>query len=326
MSKLSNILFQKEILLESGTNELEVLVFGVGEYRVGINVAKVREVLTQTKITAVPQTHPSILGCFQLRDKLVPCVSLHKHLNSTCPPQQELATILTEFNQSQIAFQVDHVERIHRISWAKVLPVPASIAAKKVPVTAVALIEGRFVVMLDFETIAQQIQPSKMQQQLVDNPHGVPRNKVRTIIADDSPTVREVLKDTMLANGYNVIATFDNGQAAWDWLQQQLTNSNNAQRPADLLISDVEMPSMDGLHLTKRIKEHANLREIPVVLFSSILTAGNHRKAEAVGADAQITKPELHRIVAVADDVLRAHPALWQTPAARSSNEHVAAV
>ena len=295
---------ENAILLQSGTNEVEVLVFRVGGFTLGINVAKVREVLTSPTVTALPDSHPSICGCFRLRDSVIPCLSLHKHLDEppSCPPE-EAVVILTEFNQHQIGFLVDVVERIHRISWTNVMAAPAIIAQTKAPVTAVSQIDGRLILMLDFEMIADQVALGEQQGESILNELGVERAAQRVAIADDSATARKAVENTLRQSGYNDLHIFENGAEAWNWLAAS-ADQRPGRPPVDLMISDVEMPQVDGFHLTKRIKDHPQLREIPVLLYSSILTPDNAKKGKAVAADAQIAKPELHRVVEMADKLI----------------------
>ena len=295
---------ENAILLQSGTNEVEVLVFRVGGFTLGINVAKVREVLTSPPVTALPDSHPSICGCFRLRDSVIPCLSLHKHLDESpsCPPD-EAVVILTEFNQHQIGFLVDVVERIHRISWNQVLATPTIIAKSKSPVTAVSHIDSRLVLMLDFEMIADQVSLGESKGDPIANELGVDRGGMRVAIADDSVTARNAVENTLRQSGYCDLHVFENGAEAWNWLAAS-ADQRPGRPPIDLLISDVEMPQVDGFHLTKRIKDHPQLREIPVLLYSSILTPDNAKKGKAVSADAQIAKPELHRVVEMADKLI----------------------
>jgi two-component system, chemotaxis family, chemotaxis protein CheV len=302
MNQPVNHLHKIDILLESGTNEVEILVFSVGVYRLGINVAKVREILPAQSITQLPKMHPSVVGCFRLRDTVVPCVSLHKQLKQEYGDAANCKMILTEFNHSQMAFIVDRVERIHRLSWEKVLPVPNVVANSESPVTAVTNLDGSLVIMLDFETIASRIAFRKEWETTISNPDSVPRNQFKMIVVDDSNTIRKALHATLHNSGYTNVTSFENGRIAWDWFQDQVSSASPGNRIADIVISDVEMPSMDGFHLTRNIKQHPALRHIPVILYSSILTPDNHKKGTAVGADAQITKPELGRVVLLADE------------------------
>lgn len=301
---LGSTMQKNEILLESGTNEVEVLVFSVGVYRLGINVAKVREILPSQNITSLPKTHPSVLGCFRLRDVVVPCVSLHIQLKQEKPEPNNYKLILTEFNHTQMAFIVDKVERIYRLSWEKILPVPGIVNNSRSPVTAVTNLDNSLVIMLDFETIASQISHQKSLEATVENTKSVPRGDMRVIVVDDSNTVRKALEATLKNSGYNQVKAFENGRLAWDWFQEQANISSDANDIADVVISDVEMPAMDGFHLTLNIKKNPVLKKIPVILYSSILTPDNHKKGEAVGADAQITKPELTRVVRLADEFI----------------------
>jgi two-component system chemotaxis response regulator CheV len=304
-ARVSNILLEKEILLESGTNELEILVFRLGEYAFGINVAKVREVLPRGPITGLAKAHASVLGVFRLRDLVVPVVSLRRHLQvADGDATSDQTLILADFNQQQTAFVVDAVERIHRLSWEQILAVPAISSLAHSPVTAVARIGERLVIMLDFEMITDEVTEQYFHTAAVANPHGLARGELKILLADDSPTVRAAMTKTLRASGYEQLRAFLNGREAWEWLEAQAAATNDLSQIADLLISDVEMPQIDGLHLTKRIKEHPVLRALPVLLYSSIVTPDNRKKGEAVGADAQISKPELAKVVSIADNLI----------------------
>jgi two-component system, chemotaxis family, chemotaxis protein CheV len=305
MSSMSNILLDKEILLESGTNELEVLVFNVADYTFGINVAKVREVLPVADITTLPKAHASVRGVFKLRNQVIPCVSLLDHLGIL--PNSDISEstmILTDLNKQQTAFLVDEVERIHRLSWENILAVPALDDLASTPVTALARCDERLVVMLDFEMILDDVTDQLFRTDEVANPMGLPREKLRILLAEDSPTVRQAIGATLSASGYQNVTVFENGAEAWNWISQRIEETGQVEDVGDLLICDVEMPQVDGLHLTKQIKEHSLLRQIPVLLYSSIITPDNYKKGKAVGADAQVAKPELAKVVQLADELI----------------------
>jgi two-component system, chemotaxis family, chemotaxis protein CheV len=302
-SALGSILLEQEILLESGTNELEVLVFSVGGSTFGINVAKVREILPRPRLTELPRTHASVFGLFQLRDKVIPVVSLIKHLAlDQVHPQSESKLVLTDFNQQQTAFLVDSVEQIYRVNWKQVQPLPCSDSVPNSPLTGIVNIKNRMVMMLDFETIIDQItnRNHQLTQAVAARPELL-RHELSIMLADDSPTVRQAITKLLHDNGYTKMQYFQNGQLAWNYLDQMI---QTGKIDFDLIVSDVEMPQMDGMHLTKRIKEHAVLKQLPVVLYSSIVTPDNFKKGKAVGADLQISKPDLHRIIEVADELL----------------------
>ncbi len=305
MSSLSNILLDKEILLESGTNELELLVFTVADYTFGINVAKVREVLPWKEITSLPKAHPSIYGVFKLREQVIPCVSLSRHLGiKTDREDRDSTIILTDFNQQQTAFVVDSVDRIYRLSWENILAVPGLDALSQTPVTALARHEDRLIVMLDFEMMLDTVTSQFFRTDAIDNPLGLPRETCRILLAEDSPTVREAIGSTLRKSGYTQVKLFDNGGEAWKYIQEKFSQRGRVEDVGDIIISDVEMPQIDGFHLTKKIKEHQELAKLPVLLYSSIVTPDNFKKGKIVGANAQVSKPELSRVVELVDELI----------------------
>ncbi len=305
MSHLSQLLLEREILLESGTNELEVLVFNVADYTFGINVAKVREVLPAPAITQLPKAHSSIRGVFKLRNQVIPCVSLMDHLGIYHSSDDcESTAILTDLNQQQTAFLVDRVERIYRLSWENVLAVPGLSALSRMPVTALTRCGNRLILMLDFEMILDEVTNQYFRTHYVENVDRVPRDQARILFVEDSPTVREAVVSTLRQSGYQQVTSFENGKEAWTWLEAAAEQEDASQPPCDLVIADVEMPQVDGHHLTKRIKSHPRLSRIPVLLYSSIITPENRKKGESVGADEQIAKPDLCRVVQLADELI----------------------
>jgi len=155
--------------------------------------------------------------------------------------------------------------------------------------------------MLDFETIAARIAGQAEGPTAVPNPNGVNRPAVRIVVVDDSATVRHAIESLLRQSGFEQLRMFNHGGEAWDWLEAQASAGVNLRETVDVVVSDVEMPVMDGFHLTKRIKEHPVLRDLPVILCSSILTPDNEKKGAYVGADAQVTKPDLAKVVALVD-------------------------
>jgi CheY-like chemotaxis protein len=177
-------------------------------------------------------------------------------------------------------------------------------ALRQTPVTALVHCDGRLIVMLDFEMIIDQVTRQAYRVGAIENSHNLPREALRIIMCDDSPTIRQAVSNTLRESGYTQLEIFENGAQAWRWIEERLAETGVADGVADLVISDIEMPQVDGLHLTKRIKEHPQLRELPVLLYSSIITPDNMKKGKAVGANIQISKPELNKIVEVADGLI----------------------
>ena len=296
-----------DILLEAGTNEFEVLVFRLGDRGFGVNVAKVREILQPLPVINVPHKHPSVIGFIHVRGTTLTLIDLNEHLRSVPRKKSDGSDgtiIITEFNAVRIGFLVDEVERIHRLSWTKLLPIPtlkfADSEGAKIGCTTGALdIDGRLILMVDFESVADAIlMQDKLKIKSVDNPLGVDRASKRVIIAEDSPFMRNQLGRIMLASGYERTELYSDGQAAWEAI------SSGKGRPIDAVVSDIEMPRMDGLHLTKLIKASAKYRHIPVVLFSSLISKDNANKGLQVGATVQIPKPDLPEMVQLVDRII----------------------
>ena len=302
------MLLEQDILLEAGTNELEVLVFILDGGKFGINVAKVREVISPGKVHKLPQTPDAVEGTFRLREQVVPLIGLRQFLQLPPYTPEQLADpersriIVTEFNQEVNAFRVDAVERINRISWEAIQPMPEVSGTHHSPITAVTRIDDQLVLLLDFETIIDRIHTfSKLRTGRVENSRGVDRPSKRIAMAEDSVTVRQLMRDSMTASDYTNIEMFGDGAAIWQWLRKQADDPNSPD--VDLVISDIEMPQIDGLHLTKLIREHPKLKDVPVMLFSSLITPSNLKKGEAVGATSQISKPDLFRLVEIVDEL-----------------------
>jgi len=292
---------QAEILLESGTNELEVLVFYVGANAFGVNVAKVREVILPQTVAASPRQPACVLGMFNLRGKVLPLVDLHKYLN--LPPTdanpKNRRIIVTEFNGVRAAFLVEKVDQIFRMSWSSMKPVPQISERHGFAVTGITEINNHLVLMLDFESILDHISmQDKLHVTSVENKLGVDRAACRVFVVEDSMFIREIMISVLTKSGYGSVEAFPDGLRAWQALQAAQTGERAM---PTLVVADIEMPQMDGLALTRHIKEDPNLRHLPVVLFSSLITDDTRHKGTEVGADEQISKPQLPDLVNIVD-------------------------
>ncbi|MCK4659416.1 MAG: chemotaxis protein CheV [Phycisphaerae bacterium] len=297
---------KQEILLESGTNELEILVFSCGPTRYGVNVAKVREVIGQVKVVDVPMTHPAVIGVFKLRNLVIPLVDLQLYFEPEAPSTAaQRNVILMEFNNCQVGFLVDDVDRIFRMSWGNVKPMPMTHGDDNATITSVCEVEGGLALMIDFEKIAFDLSGDQDLFRSVDGFAGADpaqRGAQRVLLAEDSPTICGVIKSNLIQAGYTQVVAFGNGSEAWSALEASVASEDTD--PFSLVVTDIEMPQMDGLHLCKRIKEHPRLRELPVVVFSSLVSDTNLKKCEVVGADAAITKPQIGKLVGLLDKLL----------------------
>ncbi|MDR3073089.1 MAG: chemotaxis protein [Deltaproteobacteria bacterium] len=295
---------QTNILLDAGTNELEVVEFHLDEegYRgyYGVNVAKVLEIIREQPVTTMPQMrHPAVLGAFPHRDgRVVPLVDLALYLGKKRTATQEPKIIVTEFNHIITGFLVSGVNRIHRLSWQEV-EAPGSFLQNmsRNAITGVVRLEGRVVFILDMEAIVGELDPAlaiRLEGSLAGGGDGV----VYTVLhADDSGNVRSLVKGLMEKSGRFKVIQTPNGEEAWRLLEKFRREEEAGAAPVSqriqAVISDIEMPQMDGLTLCRKIKEDSKLNKLPVALFSSLITDRLEHKGESVGADAQFAKPDL---------------------------------
>lgn len=290
---------KRSILTESGTNELEIVQFTVGENLYGINVMKVREVLTPKKSTKIPHAHKHVRGMMQLRGDILPIIDLSKVLGVQAPPQEEEKWIVAEFNLQTYVFVVHQVQQIDQVSWEEMKKPSEVQRGVKNQVIGVIEREDHLVLLLDFEQIVTSIQMDNGMK-FVDAKEGdrTQRGKIRLYVAEDSPLLQQLLLSTLQEAGYERVTMFENGA---ELIEQLESLGEHVSEHVDGVITDIEMPKMDGHHVTKRMKDHASLRALPVIIFSSLITEGLRHKGEAVGADAQVSKPEINKLVANLD-------------------------
>ena len=293
------------ILLESGTNELEVLEFKVGNNFYGINVAKIREILLYQPVTPLPNAHPSIEGIFMPRDIMISVISLRKCLNITEEPKTDGLFIITNFNSLNTAFHVDEVLGIHRVSWEDIIKPDATISSDESGVsTGVIKLEDRLVVILDFEKIVTDINPETgLKVSEMDEYESKDRSKSPIMLCEDSPLLSKLIVECLKKAGYTNLIVNMNGQEGWDKLVE-LHKAGTVLDDVHLIITDIEMPLMDGHRLTKLVKENETLKNIPVIIFSSLINDEIRRKGESLGADAQLTKPEIGKLISVVDELV----------------------
>jgi two-component system chemotaxis response regulator CheV len=292
------------ILLENGTNELEVLEFTLAGNHYGINVAKIREILTYQPVTPIPNAHPSVEGIFMPRDTMITVINLRNCLALPDIDRDGLF-IITNFNKLNIAFHVDEVCGIHRLSWADIITPDATINIEENGVsTGVIKLEDRLIVILDFEKIVTDISPETGLQ--VSDLEGLEernRSDSPILIAEDSPLLSKLITDCLKKAGYTKLIVNNNGQEAWDKLCE-FQKDGSLDDKVHMVITDIEMPLMDGHRLTKLVKEDEDLKHIPVIIFSSLVNEEMRRKGEMLGADAQLTKPEIGKLVSAIDNLL----------------------
>ncbi len=290
-----------KILLENGTNELEILEFTLDGNSYGINVAKIREIIPYREVTPVPNAHPSIEGIFMPRDVMITAIDL-----KNCLGRGEAAKdgffVITNFNKLDIGFHVENVVGIRRVSWQNIIKPSTTISTTDDSVaTGIVKLEDKLIIILDFEKIVTDINPETgLKISEITALGERKRSHVPILIAEDSPLLNKLIVDSLQRAGYVNLIHTENGQKAYDVISQCL-NDGTLDEYVRCVITDIEMPEMDGHRLTRLIKEKKETAHIPVVIFSSLVNDEMKKKGEALGADAQLSKPEIGNLVKIVD-------------------------
>ncbi|WJY26641.1 chemotaxis protein [Sporosarcina trichiuri] len=286
------------ILLESGTNELEIVEFEVAGNRYGINVIKVKEIIVPMPITPIPHADPAVEGIIQLRGDVLPVISMECVLGMgpSDNPQND-KYIVSSFNKQQVVFHVHNVTMIHRISWDAIEKPSGAYSAETSPVIGVIKLSGEMLLLLDFEKIVMEISPDTgIRVEQIQKLGKRERSDKRLLVAEDSPMLRKLLHTTLSEAGYDRVEFFENGKDALEYLENA-AEQGDIEDTVQLVITDIEMPQMDGHHFTRRIRGNKALAKLPVIIFSSLITEELKHKGTSVGADDQVSKPEIAELV-----------------------------
>ncbi len=297
---------KSRILLESGTNEIEVMRFTVSGELYGINVAKVQEIIMAEKVKPMPHAHPAIEGIFKPREDLITVINLAYYLfgeHQDIGPKDLF--IITNFNRMTAAFRVESIEGISRISWKDIQKPDKTVANGDEGVaTGIAQCEGQLVTVLDFEKIVAEIAPeTTIQISEIDEMGDRQLCDCPVVIAEDSILLQKMIDDSLERAGFMNVTNFNNGQEAWNYLRS-LRDDPDLYDKVNIVITDIEMPEMDGHRLTKLIKDDPRLKKIPVVIFSSLINEQMYIKGRELGASEQLSKPEIGHLVEVMDKLI----------------------
>jgi two-component system chemotaxis response regulator CheV len=294
------------VLLEAGTGEVEIIVFIVNGNAYCINVLKSREIIQLSEVRPATVTNKSILGLTNVRDKVMTVVDLSYILDKK---PTELTTskmaLVCEFNRQEVMFVVDSIVGIQRIRWSDITK-PDRLLKASLTVGNI-LTDNGILLLLDFEKIIADLSESdnvylKSKETIAVKPE---RASKKIYIAEDSKTIGALLKEVLIASGYTNLKLFENGQdvlqAIYELKEQY---GEGYKKEIDLLITDIEMPILDGHTVTRKIKEDNVLNTLPVVIFSSLITNDLFHKGEKVGADKQISKPAISILVEAIDELV----------------------
>ena len=294
------------ILLESGTGELEILHFTVQGEHYAINVVKVKEILNIDNISKVPNAHPAVPGISLIRGDVITVIDMRMVLENIKNDEVEKSmTLVCEFNNMKVAFAIDEVLGISRITWNQILK-PSDITSSTLVIGNINL-NDKILMLLDFEKIVMDISPQTgITQERMATVESKDRSGINLVLADDSPMIRQVLKDTLSSAGFHNMKFYDDGEQAYRYINGLgEAFGDNFTDEIDVLITDIEMPKLDGHTITRRIKEDKVLKKLPIIIFSSLITGDLRHKGESVGADAQLSKPEVGQLVELIDAIAK---------------------
>jgi len=295
------------ILLESGTNEMELLVVTVEGQLFGINVAKVKSIqkFNPAAVSPLPDYPECIMGVLQLRETTIPLIDMAIVLNiPKVGKGDNQIVIVTEFNNRVNSFRVDSVKRIYRISWTQFMPISSVIHNEGTFIIGSVSLQGEEVLVLDLEQVLATYFPETIIQDVnketLDRGKQVNRGGLHLLFAEDSGLIRNSIVKCLKSAGFDDLTVFVDGQYAYEHISQHRDEYIKYDKPI-VLISDIEMPRMDGLALCNKVKKEFNLQKISVIIFSSLINAQMIAKCQSVGANDWITKPESNELIAKLD-------------------------
>ncbi|NDV22555.1 chemotaxis protein [Desulfovibrio sp. JC022] len=314
------------ILLESGTNEVELLELYLDEgsgdsykrWSFGLNVAKVKKIVREADLknfsgrkqdgsisrasSSIDTKSPLVLGIFEFMGTVIPLIDLSGWLHMEPVTNERRMVLVTEFNEIVSAFLVSGVNRIHRVSWSELESLQGNMAkyAEGTIIGTVKLTDpDRILQVLDLEQAMEDLNPARDKAALEEVEESV-ECVYQALCADDSRSMRNLVKMSLERGGFDVTA-YPNGLEIWKALEEISAKVSktglHVSEFIQIVVSDIEMPGMDGHALTKRIKEDPNLRDLTVYLFSSLINEELLHKGEAVGANRQYSKPQIATLV-----------------------------
>jgi len=285
------------VSVDNNTDELKLLIFRLGKTLFGINVSRVREVIERTKTISLPYSHEAVEGVFKLREEVLTLVKLGNYfdMHGEETKRGEGAIIVVEFNNNRYGILVDTVEEIKSLTCGDIEPPAEYLIDSGAPLTGITKVNETTILLADFEKITEEILGIRCTNEPVsasENPDW--KHDIKIILADDSSTLRKSMTKVLKGFGYDNIIICTNGRQAWDTVRKMKIDDKN---PVDIVISDIEMPLIDGLKLTSMIKQDQDLRDTPVILFSSLVNKENREIGRKAGADAQVSKPDSEELI-----------------------------
>ncbi len=275
-----------------GQNRLELLLFGLGGNQLyGINVFKVKEVLQCPPLTAIPKRNPVVRGVAHIRGGTIAIMDM-RHATGSTPLEntENCFVIITEYNRSTQGFLVSSVERIINMNWSSIHPPPKGTGRDNY-LTAVTEIDGRLVEIIDVEKILAEVSPMnyEVSAEVIQQMNRATHIKKHVLIVDDSAIARKQMQKVMQSLGITATVLQD-GKQALEYLHQMLAQGKTPAEELMLVVSDIEMPEMDGYTFTAEVRAHPQLSNLYVVLHTSLSGVFNEAMVKKVGADDFLAK------------------------------------
>lgn len=307
MSKLLDSIDQRTRLV--GENRLELLMFRLsGQQLFAINVFKVQEVVKLPSLRSVPHSHPHIVGVAYLRGQTVPVIDLSAAIGAG--PLKDVANanlIVAEYNRSVQAFMIGAVDRIVNLNWETILPPPKGTGRSHF-LTAITRIDDKLVEILDVERVLADIIPynTRVADDILDNDLAAEakKRKLKVLLAEDSSTAVKQVRETMKHLGIEVLAVQD-GLQALNTLREWSRSGRKVTEEIIMLVTDAEMPEMDGYRLTAEVRKDPDLKDLYVVLHTSLSGSFNKAMVEKVGCNDFLSKFQPDELAAVVQKRLR---------------------
>ena len=297
----------QEILLESGTNEVEIMEFVLRGQNFGVNVSKIKQFIPfeESKLRKVPMSAAAIMGFFIFREETIPLIDLGRALNLPEANASKKSLIMVcEFNKLINGFFIDGIKHIRRVSWEKFQPLD-DIIAQSMPCITGTLATGNVdIPIVDMETLISRINPEAKSEDVTENNSPADKISVNTLsilVAEDSSFMRKQIVKKIQSSGFPNVRSFNDGKEAYDAVLEYKELSMKEVKPINeyfqMIITDIEMPRMDGLTLCKHVKKDLGLKNIIVIAYSSLITDEMAAKCRDVGADAHVSKPDMDKLI-----------------------------
>ena len=308
---------QAGILLESGTNEVEILEFYVNGQSFGINVAKIQEIVQYRDdlVTKMPEQPSSVCGSYLMRDRMYLLIDMCKQLfnleTASTEGSDQRVVLITEFNKSSTGFLLESVNRIYRCNWNQLTPLSGYAKTNNLSALGTINIEGRDIIILDLESILSHVIPTfdrldKMNvEEEAQKPEVTKREHAPILVAEDSSYIREHLVSNLQALGYANIQQFQDGQDAFEYIQEAckkaIADKKDPNSILSAIVTDIEMPRLDGLTLCNRVRRELNMEKLPVIMFSSLVNEQMMHKCKSVGGNACVNKADAKQLLKTLD-------------------------